>query len=1072
MSLPNAQNINIIYTAVDNFSAAVTRMQATSAHFNSSIASQNRVLTQHMGALQRVGGSIEKLVAHNLKLSTSMDRLRAGSQRLNAVLQGLGIGIGIGSFYALERAFGTLARQIPDLIGKGQDWLDKIDAIMDSTGMTAETTSRWAGIVAFTGGDVERFANTLGRMGKVVTDNEEKFSRFGVATRDVNDKLLPVDGLIDSIRQRLQELGPSSTTSAALLTLLSRAGLDLSDVMQLTNPQIQAVTDRLYEMGLIATDSQVAAAEALNRTKNLLNLSITGVGTQLDIALTPILTGFIESISKAITANLQNIVSFAYQAVNFVIGLISGLFDIQIDTSPLADFTEQTNSATDAWQKAWKRAQDATAGAGATKRSSGEDQVTKSIKAQIKAIDDQIDALDRRQRQFDYEKQRSELLADINTLQQQLEDLKSKGVFTAGMTALEAELARQKQAADIVDQQREISDARQRLADFDYKHEQDLRRQALEDQKQHLNDLLRAHQDAMRKIASAASHAFDPIKAGIGKILDPKKPQSWGFQLTDAIKGAGLATMKWGKDIATSIREGIFGKDTTGYQPGFGGLGGVEGGLIGGSTFTSHTKGLIETIGDWITWAQNVIRMLEGFWAWLQINIVTPLQQILAKLFGGGTADHPFGQNLPSSGDIQTGATVALVWAVLSKIIPGLPGPLGAAGTVTGAGAAAGAAQIGGLGTIAAGGGAGGAVGLIAGLAAAAFAAIPLSAVMLHLNAIKGAGPLQELKMDPTVMQNMQRIKGPDSATWDAMLQEMLNQGLTFGEIKDKLATMGYQLGPTGVMSKTLSNSADAQYSTAGSTDDLATRVASGITVMNPSLPTIAQNSQLTATNTAGTTSAINGGVDVLNPGWGTAFTGIRSNTAPLNGGTVGIKAMSTLPVAASSETPVHVANGPWGTQFQKIPELITNTNPLADGKIGVTAQSNFPVTNTAWSSYLFTAQDKLRAIKAGFANVYWPNSVGGYSSGSYAFASGAVGLTPMGGIRAVMGEAEGEAVAILRNPRPLPASGGWQSSFGGAPIHLHIQVDSYLDKRKVAESVTEYQLRNGGRSTTTYPNA
>src|ERR1051326_1406000 len=70
-----------------------------------------------------------------IRATTTMGGLRQMSQRLNAVLQGLGVGIGIGSFYAFERALGELLNVIPNLINKGNEWLGQLHDLQAATGM-------------------------------------------------------------------------------------------------------------------------------------------------------------------------------------------------------------------------------------------------------------------------------------------------------------------------------------------------------------------------------------------------------------------------------------------------------------------------------------------------------------------------------------------------------------------------------------------------------------------------------------------------------------------------------------------------------------------------------------------------------------------------------------------------------------------------------------------------------------------------------------------------------------------------------------------------------------------------
>lgn len=995
--------VQIIYQAIDQVTGPTSRMAAATKNFanahtnaTSVLGKSTSALNTHIGSLAKLGISL-KLVEHG------MNAFRGATQRVNAVLQGIGVGVGIGSFYALERAIGSVVGIIPNLIGKGEDWLHKVDQISDATGLSAEQASRWAGIVAITGGDVDRFSNTLGRMGKAVTDNEKQFARFGVATRDMNGNLLPTEALLENIMNRFNELGPSSVKSAGLLDLMSRAGLDLADVMGLTGDQANALTQQLYRMGLIVSDTQAAAGEALARTRNMLDLSIQGIGTQLTIALAPALTSLINGISNLITNNLQKIVTFAYQAVSFVIGLIRGFLGIY------GDFTNPAATSITAGPAAGGRIPNPPPAAQTTaknrQRASGEDAVTQSINRQIAAIDKQIDALEQRQRIFDAAREKERLLADINELQAQLDDLKTKGIFAAGMTHLEEELARQKNAADIVDTEKQIAQARQKLRDFEFKQAIDAQRRLLEAQRKALEDQLRRHRDAIRKAAGSISDAFKPLHHDF-QTLFKDGPADFGFNMTDAIKKASAQAQQAGIDIATSIREALFGKDIIGFKPG--GLGGTE-----TPAYVEHQKGLIETM-------QELINTIGNF-------VNTYLIPLMKTLF----PPKPPG-----------GAPQGDTGAALSALLKGDFGPI---------------------------------KNLIFGTPSAPDPIIGFIQKFMSGSALNGppAGP--GTGAGPDYIGDIMRVAPyviPEVLSAAGGLFSRLiptggagaGLGGPFGSV-NLLSPLTRAMGPTGALYRAIDTLQDPLRQTSDASQSTATKVMNGVNVFNPNFPTITSNTGTTSSGVGKVTDTLGGTLAVDN----THFGNIDTNTLPIPG----IRSMTgSLPTIKDNSDVLPGVRAMTGN----LPGIKNGTDNLPGVRAMTGATATRLVSTKTAAQWLATINGAMNQISSNTSGSFFGSGVGTYAhrldygfSNLYpgrGFAGGGVGLTPMGGMTALMGEAGKEAVAIIRNPRPIYGEG----SGGPGPtldadrdIHVHV----YLDGRQIEEIITKRQRR--GRISTTY---
>ena len=496
-------------------------------------------ISRSLGGLGQAAGRVERSFGH----------LRGASQRLNAVFQGMGIGIGIGSFYALERAIGSVVRIIPDLIGKGEEWAKVVDDIADKTGVTAEQASALAAAAKYVNVSTDSLTTGLVRLSRYVIDNEQRFTRFGIATRDTNGNLLSAYDILNNVRRAITGTGAAMLSTAAAQDLLGRGGADLADMLQLTDAQFNAITADARQAGLIMSQAARQAAEEWERTKTRLGSTITGLGAQILGGVAPYLSQLVDGIANTIRANMDQIVQFAVQVVNFIGGLVAGLFGVTIPTVTFAHALGNVgHSATDA-ADGLSNLNDQ-----AGRTATGEDRLTRSLNRQIDAIDRQLKLMSKRDQAEDAAEQRQDILDDLATAQAALADVQEATIFAANMTEAERVLAEQKHAQDVIDAQQDVSDAQKRLANHDQDEQQRRRREALQSERDALRDRLAAH----RKFVAGLRDIYKPIRmpSFLGGVSDDDRGGGLaGGGLTGAITQAAADARAAGALMAQNVRD-------------------------------------------------------------------------------------------------------------------------------------------------------------------------------------------------------------------------------------------------------------------------------------------------------------------------------------------------------------------------------------------------------------------------------------------------------------------------------------------------------------------------------------
>ncbi|MBX3031909.1 MAG: hypothetical protein KF809_17315 [Chloroflexi bacterium] len=607
-------------------------------------------------AVDRASETLSRVAANTKRLAATFDTLKG---RIKNAFQYHVIDRGL---LIMERGITAVARAIPDLIRKGEQWAETVDSVADATGLSARKASELAAIQSVVGGSTEALSRGIVILARNASTNREAFDKLGIATRDSNGRMLDAYTIFQNARRRISETGASLLSTAAAQRAFGRGGAELLDLLTLSNAQWRIYSEEARRSGLILTEAGAKAAEQWARTQRLLGQTITGLGAQILQGAAPALISLANGVTQAIQRNMDNIVRFVVQAVNFVGGLIGGFLGFDMGAASVA---ERVDDAGDKAQRAGGKVRGLTEASLANERASkkaaaGQDAYSKSLQRSIDRIDRQLEALDRSERKADSRRTQQQLLADIAQARAELADIRSDSIFAAGMSEAEAELARQAQSARIVDGQKRVADAERRLRDERRGQERQDQRDRLTDQRDQLQRMLTAHQRAMSRISASSASLGRGLgasfRAGTKPISDLAEK---GIpKLSEGLQQAAKEAQAAGKQIAEAIKSALFGEPTLAMK------GGVvvtvrQGGLIDGikklvdgisslSSWIGGSSGLITTIGGLVT--------AIGAWKLLNLPGGTPGGTPPATPGGSGKAPTSWLGNLIRG--IGTGASL------------------------------------------------------------------------------------------------------------------------------------------------------------------------------------------------------------------------------------------------------------------------------------------------------------------------------------------------------------------------------------------------------------------------------
>ena len=590
------------------------------------------------------------------KIAGSMDRLTKSTTRMSGAFQNaFQFYVRFRIFGLINRAISSIENLIPGLIARGREWASTVDEIADSTGMAAEQASLFAGMALQMTGNVDGLTKALGALAQQVTNHNDILKRYGIQTKDVNGNLLDTWTILQNVRKALADTGNSFLTTAAARDLFSRGGQVMLDLLTMTDKSFKVLVKDIRESGSVMSKQGLQTADQFERTMNRLQVTVNGVANQLMEAIGPNLMRFVDAISNFIRANLTEIVTFLAQVTSAVVHFTAGFLGIDMAEEAFAETQDKAGKSSDKLTARMARAQTRV-----EQRQKAEEALTAGIKSNIDAIDKQLAAMGRQDQAEDARRKQRELLKDISDAKRELNELRGKGIFAAGMSNTEAELARQAQAADIIDAQKRIADARDQLAEHNRKTVMDERRFELEQRKAGLQDQLAARLKSLAKVLDPETNAQN-----LGDSMFSDKNMK-------AVRAAALAGWKEMKPGLTAAGEN--------FRLVFDGIVGKLEPLV--------TSIMVE-FPSWLDTLSGIGTTLS--------DIFDKAQEILDEIFG---EDSFFGQFVGKGKPIDlspadTVIAAVIAWKAKGLVMRGIGGLAGAG--LAGAGAAGAGAGLGGL---------------------------------------------------------------------------------------------------------------------------------------------------------------------------------------------------------------------------------------------------------------------------------------------------------------------------------------------------------------------------------------
>ncbi|MBU2703690.1 hypothetical protein Ga0466249_004838 [Sporomusaceae bacterium BoRhaA] len=245
--------------------------------------------------LQKLNAMEQKSTDTSSKVAKSFDSIGTAMAKVSVVLGG----------------FAATA------INNAMNWGTAITKLSRQTGMAAEDTSRFLVVAKSVGVSTDTASMMFSRLAMNINTasksmiaassagktSDDVFTKLGISTVNLaTGAMRPMGDIFADIKTKVASMSDGWQKSAIEMELFGRSGTQLNTMLNMSQEQIQAVTDKAQAMGLILNDQQAPALANLSRQVNAAKGNLTSLGISIGTELMPQVQYLLSEVSNVTQA--------------------------------------------------------------------------------------------------------------------------------------------------------------------------------------------------------------------------------------------------------------------------------------------------------------------------------------------------------------------------------------------------------------------------------------------------------------------------------------------------------------------------------------------------------------------------------------------------------------------------------------------------------------------------------------------------------------------------------------------------------------------------------------------------
>lgn len=218
-----------------------------------------------------------------------------------------------GKFSALVGIIGTGA-VFKEAIDESIKFTKETNGLARALGMSATEASAWNVALGDIYQDSEALTGAMGKLNRILAEDESKLTKLGIATRDANGQLKSQGDLFLAVSDHLAKFAEGTDRNIEGARIFGKSWGDVAPLLKLSSDKIAEASEKARELGLTLTEESTGRVSAYRAAMNDVGDVMLGLKNAIGQAVMPVLTRLGEWFS-----------SIGPAAITVVRGAIGGL---------------------------------------------------------------------------------------------------------------------------------------------------------------------------------------------------------------------------------------------------------------------------------------------------------------------------------------------------------------------------------------------------------------------------------------------------------------------------------------------------------------------------------------------------------------------------------------------------------------------------------------------------------------------------------------------------------------------------------------------------------------------------
>ena len=238
--------------------------------------------------------------------------------------------IGAAALGTLATAAGAVVTAMLNGVSETAEYGDNIDKMSQKLGFSTTAYQEWDAILQHSGTSIESMQGAMKTLQVAAENGSDAFTELGMSQEDIAN--MNPEQLWESTIKALQNVDDETKRTALATKLLGKGGTELGALLNSSSEDVEAMRDRVHELGGVMSEDAVKAAAAYQDSLQDMKTAFKGLSRNLTSQFMPSITKVMDGLTEIFAGNGDEGIAMVSEGIDEFISTITEKVPEIIDT--------------------------------------------------------------------------------------------------------------------------------------------------------------------------------------------------------------------------------------------------------------------------------------------------------------------------------------------------------------------------------------------------------------------------------------------------------------------------------------------------------------------------------------------------------------------------------------------------------------------------------------------------------------------------------------------------------------------------------------------------------------------